>query len=385
MDVVYLDHNATTPLDPAVAEVMTRVALDYPGNPDSAHRLGRAARARLEDAREKVATLIGASPKEIVFTSGGTEADNLAIFGALAGGGFTGGRFLTTTVEHPAVLRMAAHLEERGFRVTRLPVDEAGRTSVETFTGALDDDVVLASIMFANNETGAIFPIREMAAAARERGVLLHTDAVQAFGKIPVRVDDLGVDLLAGAAHKFNGPRGVGFLYVRHGVPMAPMLRGGPHERGLRPGTSPVALAAGLAHALAIAVRDLTERSERMRELADRLLSGIREGVNGVLLNGPEGDRLPNTVNVSIPGAGGEALLIALDRDGFCIATGSACATGSALPSHVLTAMGRTPDEIASSIRLSLGRTTTRDEVDHFLEVLPGVVSRLRSISASAG
>jgi cysteine desulfurase len=383
MSPVYLDHNATTPLDARVAEEISRVALATTGNPESPHSLGRAARASLERSRERIAAHLGAKPEEILILSGGTESDNLAILGAARAARERGRHLVTTVVEHPAVIGSMDLLEEEGFEVTRLTVDSDGLPSTGDFEAALRPDTVLASVMLANNETGALLPVAEMAATARARGVLFHTDAVQAVGKVPVLVDDLGVDLLSAAAHKLYGPRGVGLLYVRGGnVPMVPFLRGGHHEKGLRPGTSLTALAAGFALALDLAVGDLEARATRMRALADRMLAGLEGAIDGVALNGPRDLRLPNTVNVTIPGVGGEALLIALDREGFCVATGSACASGSALPSHVLTAMGMAPEDVGSSVRLSVGATTEEAEVNRFLEMLPDIVSRLRDISS---
>ncbi|MHC4470594.1 MAG: cysteine desulfurase family protein [Planctomycetota bacterium] len=382
MDPVYLDHNATTPLDPRVAEEISRVALAFPGNPESPHSLGRAARNSLEESRESIAASLGARPDEIAILSGGTESDNLAILGGARAARERGRHLVTTAVEHPAVLGSMDLLEEEGYEVTRLPVDAEGMPSVEEFEASLRPDTVLASVMLANNETGAIYPIPEMAARARERGVLFHTDAVQAIGKVPVNARELGVDLLSSAAHKLYGPRGIGLLFVRDGnVPLVPLLRGGHHEKGLRPGTSLTALAAGYAEALSLAVGELGARKARMQALSDRILEGVEAKIDDVKLNGPRENRLPNTVNVTIRGVGGEALLIALDREGFCIATGSACASGSALPSHVLRAMGMPDEEVSSSIRLTVGATTTEDEVGRFLEILPRVVDRLRAIS----
>jgi len=377
----YFDHNATTPIHPRVADEISRVSLEFPGNPASPYAAGRAARKRLEEARELVAGLLGAETAEVIFTSGGTEADNLAVMGAFRAAGRTDGHLVTTKIEHPAVLGAAEILEIEGAGVTRLDVDREGLLTVADFEAALRPETVLVSIMLANNETGAILPIPEMAGLARERGIVFHTDAVQAIGKIPVRLDDLGVDLLAVAAHKFRGPRGIGALLVRTGVPVRPMLVGGHQEGGLRPGTAMVALAAGLGAALEIAVSDLDGKSRLLWERTGRLLAGLRESIDGIVLNGPESDRLPNTLNLTIPGVGGEALLIALDREGYAIATGSACATGSALPSHVLTAMGLPKEAVSSSIRVSLGATTTDEDVDRLLASLPAAVERLRAVS----
>jgi cysteine desulfurase len=382
MDIVYFDANATTPIDPRVAAEMARVERETPGNPSSAHRAGRAARAGLEDARERIAARIGARPREIVFTSGGTESINLALRGrALAAGA---GRLVTTAVEHPATLRTAGALERLGFAVTRLPVDADGRPELAAFDAALGDDTFLASVMLANNETGTILPVAELAGAARARGVLFHTDAVQALGKIPVDVERLGVDLLSAGAHKIGGPRGIGFLYVRGGTRIEPVLTGGSQEHGLRPGTVPVSLAAGFAAALDLAAEEAETRTAALTALRDRLRTGIEEGVPGVEWNSPAPGGLPNTLNLTVRGVSGEALLIALDQEGICIATGSACASGSALPSHVLTAMGRSVRDVTSSIRISLFPGNTAREAERFLAVLPGIVARLRAVSGAS-
>lgn len=374
----YFDANATTPLDPRVAEEMTRVARDFPGNPSSAHGAGRAARAVLEDARERIAAHLEADPRGLVFTSGGTEANNLAILGAaqLAGSGHV----VTSAVEHPSVLRVVERLGREGFETTKLPVDGEGRTDPAALAAALRPDTFLATVMLANNETGTIHPVAALAAAARERGVPFHADAVQGVGKIPVSVRDLGVDLLSAGAHKLGGPRGVGLLWIRPGTRVGPILAGGRQEGGLRPGTVPVALAAGFAKALDLAVDEREERTTRLKRLRERLAEGIL-ALGDVRRNSPRDGCLPNTLNVTVRGASGEALLIALDREGFCVATGSACASGSALPSHVLGAMGLDPREVTSSIRLSLHAGTEERDVDDLLAALAPIAARLRAVS----
>lgn len=374
----YLDANATAPLEPRVAEEISRVARDCPGNPSSAHGAGRAARAVLEDARERIAAHLDADPRGIVFTSGGTEANNLAIFGAarLAGGG----HIVTSAVEHPSVLRAVERLEADGFEVTKLPVDAEGRADPAALASALRPDTFLATVMLANNETGTILPVADLAAAARERDVPFHTDAVQGVGKIPVSVRDLGVDLLTAGSHKIGGPLGVGLLWVRPGTRVAPILAGGSQEGGLRPGTTPVALAAGFATALDLAMAGREERAARLGRLRERLAAGFL-ALGDVRRNSPRKRCLPNTLNVTVRGASGEALLIALDREGFRVATGSACASGSALPSHVLTAMGLGTGDVTSSLRLSLHAGTTEREVEDLLAVLPGIAARLREVS----
>ncbi len=379
MGPVYLDHCATTPLDPRVARVVARTAQEFPGNPDSPHQFGRRARARLEEARREVAQGIGADPGEIIFTSGGTESCNLALRGVARAA--SGRHLVVTAVEHPAVLRCAEALEEEGFLVDRVPVDRDGIPDPEEFGALLRPDTILASAMMANNETGAILPVRELAVIARDHGVPFHTDAVQALGKIPVPVTALGVDLLSGAAHKFHGPRGAGFLYARRGTVLAPLLHGGHQENGLRPGTADVPGAAGLAAALTLANREMEQHAAHLRRLGASLEAGLLTRP-GVTLNGPAAGRLPGIVNVTVRGVAAEALMIALDREGFLVGTGSACATGAALPSHVLAAMGRDPREVASSLRISPGRGTTPEEIDRFHEAFAVLVGRLRRRSS---
>ena len=378
---VYLDHNSTTPLDPRVAAVMEEVAREYPGNPESAHGAGRRARARLEEARAALAAAIGAASEDVIFTSGGTESDNLAVFGAARALSPRGRHLVTSEIEHPAVREAFGVLESGGFVVSRLPVNRLGLVDPAALPGALRPDTIFASVMLANNETGAIQPVREIAATCREAGVTFHTDAVQALGKVPVDVGELGVDLLSAAAHKLYGPRGIGLLYRRPGIRLAPVLVGGRQEGGLRPGTVPVALAAGFARAIQIALEDLEDEGRRLRGLTEDLFARLAERIPGLGRNGPSRRRLPNTLNVTVPGAGGEAILIALDREGFQVATGSACATGAALPSHVLRAMGYTPAEVSSSIRLSLGRSTTETGLHDLAHALGEISARLRKVS----
>ena len=378
MRTTYFDHNATSPLDPRVAEEMERVYREVPGNPESAHSMGREARRELETARTTLAESIGARPREIILTSGGTESDNLALWGAALAAAGERRHLVVTSVEHPAVLDTARGLERTGYDVTYLPVDREGLPRVEDLEAAIGPDTLLVSVMLANNETGALLPVREMAEAIRGRGVLFHTDAVQALGKIPVNVDDLGVDLLSGAAHKLGGPRGVGFLYRRSGARLSPVTGGGSQEEGLRPGTPVTALAVGFARALSLAHEEMDGTTARLFAMTRRLREGVEEQVPDVLWNSPPEHRLPNTLNVTVCGAGGEAMLMGLDRDGFCVSTGSACATGAALPSPVLTAMGLDPEEVSSSLRLSLGPTNTDDEVEAFLDVFPSLVERVR-------
>jgi cysteine desulfurase len=380
MSAVYFDHNATSLLDPRVGEEMCRIYAEVPGNPESAHSLGRAARRELSAARRSLARAIGAHERDVIFTSGGTESDNLALWGTALALGHERRHLVVSAVEHPAILDTARELERSGYSVTWLPVDGEGLPDPGDLEAAIAPDTFLVSIMLANNETGAILPVREMAAIAKERGVPFHTDAVQAVGKMPVDVEDLGVDLLSAAAHKLGGPRGVGLLYRRPGTPLRPIAGGGSQEDGLRPGTPVTALAAGFAKALELATEEMAERAAHLRRLTARLVEGIEAEVRDIRWNGPRENRLPNTLNLTVRGAGGEGMLMGLDREGFCVSTGSACSTGSALPSPVLMAMGLPPDDVSSSLRLSLGPTNTGEEVEAFLEVLPPLVSRLREV-----
>ncbi len=381
MEMVYLDHNATTPLDPRVATAIAEAAAGFPGNPDSPHRVGREARARLDQAKRSVADSIGARATEIIFTSGGTESCNLAVLGVARARAARGRHIVTTAVEHLAVLQSAKALEDEGFTVDRLPVDRDGMPDPDQFRAALREDTILVSVMLANNETGTLLPVRELASIAARREIPFHTDAVQALGKIPVSIDELGVDLLSGAAHKFYGPKSGGFLFVRRGTPIVPVRYGGHQQDGLRPGTVDVPAAVGLARALELAVGEMRDRTAHVNELVHQLQAGLL-AVPGVTLNGPAAGRLPGTLNVTVKGVAAEALVIALDRDGFAVGTGSACATGAALPSHVLTAMGRSPREVTSSIRLSPGRGTGSAEIDRLATAFPAIVKRLREISS---
>lgn len=381
MDPVYFDHNSTSPVDPRVLEEMERVVRETPGNPESAHAMGRAARFELEAARERLAGHLGARPEEIVFTSGGTESNNMVLWGTAIALGSRQRHLIISGVEHPAVFRTAEHIEETGYKVSRLPVDGEGIPNAADLEEVLSPETFLASVMLANNETGAILPVKELAPVATGRGVLFHTDAVQAIGKIPFRVDDLGVDLLTAAAHKVGGPRGIGLLFIRKDTPIKPIAGGGEQEFGMRPGTVSTALAAGFAKAVDLAVAEMEDRREHLLDLTNRLAEGIFESIRSVRRNGPEINRLPNTLNITVHGVAGESILMALDREGFCLSTGSACTTGSALPSHVLTAMGLSREEVTSSVRLSLGPQNTKEEVDRFLDLFPGIVKRLRAIA----
>ncbi|NLW50293.1 MAG: cysteine desulfurase NifS [Candidatus Brocadiaceae bacterium] len=383
MKSIYMDHSATTPVRPEVIEAMSPYFGDLFGNPSSVHTAGRRAHEALEAARGAVAAAIGAAPGEIIFTGSGTESDNLAIQGVAAA---TGKRHvITSAIEHQAVLNTCLALERRGFEVTRLPVDAFGRVSVRSLAEALRDDTCLVTIMLANNEVGTIQAIRELAARAAEAGVPFHTDAVQAVGKIPVDVDELGVHLLSLSAHKFYGPKGVGALYVRPGTRLHAVQHGGHHERGLRAGTENVAGIVGMARALDLAVAEMPVEAPRLRGLRDRLASILTKRVPECRLNGHPEHCLPHIANLSFENVEGESLLMSLDAFGIAVSTGSACTSGTLEPSHVLTSMGIPPEKSHGSLRFSLGRANTVEDVDYVIEKLPAIVERFRQMSPFAG
>jgi cysteine desulfurase len=378
---IYLDYNATTPVDPRVLDGMLPYFRDAFGNASSIHSAGQSARAAVDTARESVARLIAARPSEIVFTSGGTEADNLAILGTIAASAKPRKHIITTAIEHHAVLNTCEVLEKRGVDVTYVGVDWNGIVNPQAIGRALRPETTLISVMHANNETGAIQPLEEIGLIAAEAGVYFHCDAVQSAGKIPIDVDELSVDLLSISAHKIYGPKGVGALYVRTGTPLEPQVFGGHHERDLRPGTENVAGIVGLGKAAELARLLLEEDSRRLTGLRDRLEDSILSAVSSVRVNGDRERRVPNTTNLTFAGAGGEALLIALDLQGIACSTGAACSSGAVEPSHVLTAMGLSNDEARSSLRFSLGRGTTSEEIDRAIEMIPRAVERIRWLS----
>lgn len=380
---VYLDYAATTPLHPEVRGAMEPFFGSIFGNPSSIHSFGREARLAVEQARQEVAALIGADPAEIVFTSGGTEADNLAVLGAARLRREKGRKVVVSAVEHHAVLNACRHLERReGFEVVLLPVDGHGRVNPEELLRVLDGQTVLVSVILANNETGTIQPVGELARLCRERGVLFHTDAVQAVGHIPVNVRELGVDLLSLSAHKFYGPKGAGALYVRRGVRLEPLFQGGGQERRIRPGTENVAGIVGLGAACRVAAREMAERESRVAALRRRLEEGIRRLFPEARVNGHPEERLPGILNVVFPGVEGEALLLNLDLKGVAASAGAACSAGSVEPSHVLLAMGLSEDLAHGAVRFSLGRESREEDVEHVLEVLPPILERLRRMRA---
>jgi cysteine desulfurase len=384
---IYLDYNATTPVDRAVLDAMVLYFSQSFGNAGSIHSAGQRARGAVDSARESVAALLGATSSEIVFTSGGTEADNLAIFGAVASGGEGLGEqkprkhVVTTTIEHHAVLNTCQELQRRGVEVTYVPVGSSGIVDPEDVRRALRPETVLITVMHANNELGTIQPIAEIARIAKEADVIFHCDAVQSAGKLPLDVNQLGVDLLSISAHKIYGPKGAGALYVRTGTAIEPLFRGGHAERDRRPGTENVPGIVGLGKAADLARKQLAADTDRIGALRDRLEDELLERIPGVRVSGDRRRRVPNTTNLIFSGAGGEALLIALDLQGLECSTGAACSSGSVEPSHVLIAIGLSPDEARSSLRFSLGRPTTAEEIDGAVRMLPGVVERLRALS----
>lgn len=381
MNRIYLDHGATTPLAKEVLEEMMPYLTDKFGNPSSIHSFGREARKAIEDAREKVAKAINADPGEIIFTGGGTEADNLAIKGIARGYRHKGNHIITSAVEHHAVLDACLALQKEGFEVTILPVDEYGMVSVEDVKKAITDKTILITIMHANNEVGTIQPIAEIGEIAKEKGIYFHTDAVQTVGKIPVDVKELKVDLLSLSAHKIYGPKGVGALYVRKGLKLEPLANGGGQERKRRPGTENVAGIVGLGKAIELAVAEMPREAERLIKLRDKLIKGVLEKIPYVKLNGHPQERLPHNANFSVEYIEGESMLLMLDMKGIAASSGSACTSGSLDPSHVLLAMG-IPHEVAhGSLRLTLGKDNTEEQIDYVLEVLPGIVERLREMS----
>ncbi|MGI6284526.1 cysteine desulfurase NifS [Neomoorella humiferrea] len=379
---VYLDHSATTPVRPEVLEAMLPFLKEEAfGNPSTIYSYGREAKKALDEAREKVAGLIGARPEEIVFTSGGTEADNLALIGTAAANERKGRHIITSSIEHHAVLHTAQYLMRQGFKVTFLPVTPEGLVRVEDVEEAITDETILISVMHVNNEVGTIQPIKEIGHLARERGIVFHTDAVQSVGKIPVNVDELNVDLLSASAHKIYGPKGVGCLYIRKGTKITPILHGGGQERKRRAGTENMPGIVGFGRAAELARQELPQEMPRLKALRDRLIKGILERIEDVQVNGDLEKRVATNANFSFRYVEGESLLLSLDMKGICASSGSACTSGSLDPSHVLLAMG-IPHEVAhGSVRMTLGRGNTEADIDYVLEVMPEIVARLRAMS----
>jgi len=377
---VYLDNNATTRVAPEVLAAMQPYLADLYGNASSMYRFGGRIGAALNTAREQMAALLNAKPEEIVFTSCGTESDSTAIWSALRAQPDKR-HIVTTRVEHPAVLNLCNYLHAHNYNVTFLPVDEKGHISLDALEATLRDETALVSMMYANNESGVIFPIAEAAALVKARGIPFHTDAVQAVGKIPINLAELPVDYLALSGHKLHAPKGIGALYARRGTKFRPFLMGGHQERGRRAGTENVASIVALGKAAELAAAHILEENARLRALRDRLETGLMSAIPEAVINGDREKRLPNTLNIAFKHIEGEAILLLLDRLGICASSGSACTSGSLEPSHVLHAMGVPFTHVHGSMRFSLSRYTTREEIDYVVRELPPIVARLRALS----
>jgi len=379
---IYMDHGATTPLKEEVLQEMLPYLKEIHGNPSSLHQFGREPRNALTKARERVASSLGASPEEIYFTSGGTESNNLAIQGVARALSSRGNHIITSSIEHHAVLDTVKHLGEEGFEVTFLPVDEYGMVDPKDLEAALTDRTILASIMMANNEVGTIQPVEEMARICHEKEVYFHTDAVQAIGHLPVNLEKQPFDLLSLSAHKFYGPKGIGALYVRKGTKIKQILFGGGQERKLRPSTENIPAIVGLGRAIELAVENIPEKSAALTALRDRLFKGLQEEIEDIRVNGHPTQRLPGNVNISVAYVEGESILLSLDLKGIAISSGSACTSGALDPSHVLMAMGLDHQTAHGSLRFSLGKENSEEEVDYVIESLKEIVERLRKMSS---
>jgi cysteine desulfurase len=378
MKKIYLDHAATTPADKRVVEAMLPYFTEKFGNPSSVHSFSREAKDAVNSVRESIALFIGAEPDEIIFTSGGTESDNMAIKGVAWGRRDKGDHIITTRIEHHAVLESCRFLERQGFRITYLPVDKYGMVDPCDVEKAITGRTILVTIMHANNEIGTIQPIREIGSIAKERGVYFHVDAVQTAGHIPVNVDDLNVDLISSSAHKLYGPKGVGFLYMRKGTRMHSFMHGGEQEKGRRASTHNVPGIVGFGKAIELARQEMEEEIDLLTVLRDYLVKGILERVSQSSLNGHPEMRLPNNVNISMPYVESEFVLMSLDRMGIACSAGSACTSTSLEPSHVLMALGLSPEAANGSLRFTMGRRTTKEEIDYVLETLPKIVDKLK-------
>jgi len=380
MKTIYVDNNATTRVAPEVFEEMTPYFTELYGNPSSMHFFGGQVQEKVEEARERVATLLGARPQEIIFTSCGTESDNAAIMSALQCNPEKR-HVLTTRVEHPAVKNLVAHLKREGYRVTELPVDREGLLSIEEVSRAMTEDTVIVSVMWANNETGVLFPVEEIATLAKSRGIIFHTDAVQAVGKIPINLAESQIDMLSLSGHKLHAPKGIGVLYVRRGTRFAPFVVGGHQEGGRRGGTENVPYIIGLGKACELAATNLEEENLRVKNLRDKLENGLLDRIENSMINGDSEQRLPNTLSISFEYVEGESILLKLSDRGICASSGSACTSGSLEPSHVLRAMGVPFTAAHGSIRFSLSTYNTEEEIDYILEVMPPIIEQLRAIS----
>ena len=385
---VYLDNAATTPMDPHVIEEVSKHFKETYGNSSSLHSIGQKAGQLLERSRKIIASLINAKSEEIYFTSSGTEADNLAIMGVALKNQEKGNHIITSTIEHHAVENPCKELQKRGFEVTFLPVDNFGLIDLKELENTIKDKTILITIMFANNEIGTIEPIKEIGAIAKKHNVLFHTDAVQAFGKLPIDVNEMNIDLLSASAHKIYGPKGIGLLYIRNkgkkegwGKYIQPLMFGGGHEKDMRPSTVAVPLIAGFTKAIEIAKAEMAKEAERQIKLRDNIIKSVLGNIDDTYLNGHPSQRLPNNVNLGFKYIEGESIVLDLDMEGIGTSTGSACSSKSLDPSHVLLAIGLKPEEAHGSLRVSLGRFTTEEEVKYFLEKLPPIIQRLRKIS----
>jgi len=378
---IYLDYAATTPMHPDVIKAMQPYLTEIFGNPSSIYSYGREAKGAIEEARIKVANLIGARDEEIIFTSGGTEADNFALKGVALANESKGNHIITSSIEHHAVIETCKFLEKRGFKVTYLPVDEYGLIDPADVKKSITDKTILISVMHANNEMGTIEPIAEIGKVAKEAGIYFHTDAVQAVGHIPVDVNELGVDLLSLSAHKLYGPKGVGALYIRKGTKLIPFMHGGEQERRRRASTENVPGIVGLGRAVELAQQEINQEAHHLTRLRNQLIKGLLERIDHIRLNGHPLKRLPNNINVSVDFVEGESMILNLDLEGICASTGSACSSSSLEPSHVLLAMGLSHEQAHSSLRFTLGKRTTEEEIERVLEVLPRIVAKLRAMS----
>jgi len=379
MDRIYLDHNATTPVRPEVLDRMLPFFGELFGNPSSAHFFGQEVKVQFEEARQRIADQLGASPAQIVFTSGGTESDNYAIKGTAFAA--EKGHIITALIEHPAVLQTVSWLAKKGFDATYVPVGSSGVVDPDDVKKALRPDTILVSIMHINNEIGTVQPVEEIAAITKEAGIYYHTDAVQSFGKLPTKVDDLGIDLLSVAAHKIYGTKGVGALYIRKGTRIDPLIIGGAQEKRRRSGTENIAGVVGFGEATVCAEVEREEVFRRLTSLREKLVTGLTERVPEIIINGDSSRIFPSTISASVSHVEGESLLLSLDMEGIAVSTGSACSSGSLEPSHVLMAMGIDTVLAQGTLRFSMGRGTTEAQIDHLLDVFPPIVERLRKMS----
>jgi cysteine desulfurase len=379
--IIYLDHASTTPADPEVVAAMLPWHTEEFGNPATVYSLGLTAASAVQGARESIAKALGAGADEIYFTSGGTESDDWAILGTAEAQQKKGRHLVTSTIEHHAVLESMDYLEKHGYEITRVPVDGGGLVDPESVRRALRPDTILVSVMHANNEVGTVQPIAEIGKVTREAGVLFHVDAVQTAGKLPLDVEALGVDMLSVSAHKLYGPKGIGLLYLRKRTRISPLFHGGGQEKGRRAGTHNVPGIMGMAKAFELAGARMAGDAKREAALRDRLWQGLEDGIEAIYVNGDLVHRLPSNLNVRLDGIEGEAMILMLDMEGICVSSGSACTTGSLDPSHVLLAMGIPAEHAHGSLRVTLGRSTTAEDIEHFLRVFPPIVSRLREMS----